>query len=189
LPVDNVQQFLAYAKVNPGQLTFGSAGNGSSPHLAAEMMKSQAGLFAVHVPYRGAAPALQDLLAGQLDFYFDPGIGLNQVRAGKLKLLAVGSPKRSPLFPQVPTLDEAGLKGFDADTVFGFYAPAGTPPDVVSRLNREINRTLGLPAVRDRIQALGGESLVISAAEFAAKASEDSARFGAIIRERKIVGD
>jgi tripartite-type tricarboxylate transporter receptor subunit TctC len=189
LPVDNVQQFLAYTKANPGKLTFGSAGNGSSPHLAAEMMKSQAGLFAVHVPYRGAAPALQDLLAGQLDFYFDPGIGLNQVRAGKLKLLAVGSPKRSPLFPQVPTLDEAGLKGFDADTVFGFYAPAGTPPDVVSRLNREINRTLGLPAVRDRIQALGGESLVISAAEFAAKASEDSARFGAIIRERKIVGD
>jgi tripartite-type tricarboxylate transporter receptor subunit TctC len=189
LPVDNVQQFLAYTKANPGKLTFGSAGNGSSPHLAAEMMKSQAGLFAVHVPYRGAAPALQDLLAGQLDFYFDPGIGLNQVRAGKLKLLAVGSPKRSPLFPQVPTLDEAGLKGFDADTVFGFYAPAGTPPDVVSRLNREINRTLGLPAVRDRIQALGGESLAISAAEFAAKASEDSARFGAIIRERKIVGD
>jgi tripartite-type tricarboxylate transporter receptor subunit TctC len=189
LPVDNVQQFLAYTKTHPGQLTFGSAGNGSSPHLAAEMMKSQAGLFAVHVPYRGAAPALQDLLAGQIDFYFDPGIGLNQVRAGKLKLLAVGSPKRSPLFPQVPTLDEAGLKGFDADTVFGFYAPAGTPSDVVSRLNREINRTLGLPAVRDRIQALGGEALSISAAEFGAKAHEDSARFGAIIRERKIVGD
>ena len=189
LPVDNVQQFLAYAKAHPGQLTFGSAGNGSSPHLAAEMMKSQAGLFAVHVPYRGAAPALQDLLAGQLDFYFDPGIGLNQVRAGKLKLLAVGSPKRSPLFPQVPTLDEAGLKGFDADTVFGFYAPSGTPADVVSRLNREINRTLTLPAVRDRIQALGGEPLAISAAEFAAKAQEDSARFGTIIRERKIVGD
>ena len=189
MPVDNVQQFLAFAKAHPGQLTFGSAGNGSSPHLAAEMMKSQAGLFAVHVPYRGAAPALQDLLAGQLDFYFDPGIGLNQVRAGKLKLLAVGSPKRSPLFPQVPTLDEAGLKGFDADTVFGFYAPSATPAEVVSRLNREINRTLTLPAVRDRIQALGGEPLAISAAEFAAKAQEDSARFGAIIRERKIVGD
>lgn len=189
LPVENVQEFLAYVKANPGRLSFGSAGNGSSPHLAAEMMKSQAGLFAVHVPYRGAAPALQDLLAGQVDFYFDPGIGLNQVRAGKLKLLAVGSPKRSPLFPQVPTLAEAGLKGFDADTVFGFYAPAATPPEVVNRLNREINRTLSLPAVKDRIQALGGEALAISPGEFAAKASEDSARFGAIIRERKIVGD
>ena len=189
LPVETVQDFLTYVKANPGRLSFGSAGNGSSPHLAAEMMKSQAGLFAVHVPYRGAAPALQDLLAGQVDFYFDPGIGLNQVRAGKLKLLAVGSPKRSPLFPQVPTLAEAGLKGFDADTVFGFYAPTGTPAEVVNRLNREINRTLSLPAVKDRIQALGGEALAISPAEFAAKASEDSARFGAIIRERKIVGD
>lgn len=189
LPVNTAQEFLDYVKANPGRLSYGSAGNGSSPHLAGEMMKSQAGLFAVHVPYRGAAPALQDLLAGQIDFYFDPGIGLNQVRAGRLKLLAVGSPKRSPLFPQVPTLDEVGLKGFDADTVFGFYAPAGTPADVVSLLNREINRILATTAVKDRIQALGGEALPLSPAEFAAKALEDSRRFGTIIRERKIVGD
>ncbi|MDI9330356.1 MAG: tripartite tricarboxylate transporter substrate binding protein [Alphaproteobacteria bacterium] len=189
LPVNTAQEFLDFLKGNPGRLSYGSAGNGSSPHLAGEMMKSQAGLFAVHVPYRGAAPALQDLLAGQIDFYFDPGIGLNQVRAGRLKLLAVGSPKRSPLFSQVPTLDEVGLKGFDADTVFGFYAPAGTPADVIALLNREINRILATPAVKDRIQALGGEALPLSPAEFAAKAQEDSKRFGAIIRERKIVGD
>ena len=110
IPADNIKDFIAYVKANPGKLSYGSPGNGSSPHLAGEMFKSQAGLFAVHVPYRGAAPALQDLLAGQLDFYFDPGIGLQQVKAGKLKLLAVGSPKRSPMFPDVPTLDEAGLK-------------------------------------------------------------------------------
>jgi tripartite-type tricarboxylate transporter receptor subunit TctC len=189
LPPNNIREFLAYLKANPGKTSFGSPGNGSSPHLAAEMMKSQAGVFAVHVPYRGAAPALQDLLAGQLDFYFDPGIGLQQVRAGRLKLLAVGSPKRSPLFPDVPTLDEAGLKGFDADTVFGFYAPAGTPADVVARLNREINRILGTQPVKDRITALGGEALPLTPAEFAAKATEDSKRFGAIIRERKISGD
>jgi len=189
LPVNTIEEFLAHVKAHPGRLSYGSAGNGSSPHLAGEMMKSQAGLFAVHVPYRGAAPALQDLLAGQIDFYFDPGIGLNQVRAGRLKLLAVGSPKRSPLFPQTPTLEEAGLKGFDADTVFGFYAPSGTPPEVIARLNREINRILGTAAVKERIQALGGEALPISPAEFAAKAAEDSRRFGAIIRERKIVGD
>ena len=189
LPVNTIEEFLAHVKAQPGRLSYGSAGNGSSPHLAGEMMKSQAGLFAVHVPYRGAAPALQDLLAGQIDFYFDPGIGLNQVRAGRLKLLAVGSPKRSPLFPQTPTLEEAGLKGFDADTVFGFYAPSGTPPEVIARLNREINRILGTAAVKERIQALGGEALPISPAEFAAKAAEDSRRFGAIIRERKIVGD
>ena len=188
-PANNIQEFLAHVKANPGRLSYGSAGNGSSPHLAGEMMKSQAGLFAVHVPYRGAAPALQDVLAGQLDFYFDPGIGLGQVRAGKLKLLAVGSMKRSPLFPNVPTLDEAGLKGFDADSVFGFYAPAGTPADVVNRVNREINKILGTQALKDRIQNLGGEALPLTPAEFGARATDDSKRFGAIIRERKISGD
>ena len=189
LPVADVREFLAYVKARPGKLSFGSAGNGSSPHLAAEMMKSQAELFAVHVPYRGAAPALQDLLAGQIDFYFDPGIGLNQVRAGRLKMLAVGSLQRSPLFPQTPTLDEAGLKGFDADTVFGFYAPAGTPAEVITRLNAEINRALGMTAVAERIRALGGEPLPLSPAQFGARVADDSKRFGAIIRERNIRGD
>ncbi|MEJ7929274.1 tripartite tricarboxylate transporter substrate binding protein [Ramlibacter sp. AN1015] len=189
LPPNNVQEFLQYLKANPGKLSFGSPGNGSSPHLAAEMMKSQAGVYAVHVPYRGAAPALQDLLAGQIDFYFDPGIGLQHARSGRLKLLAVGSPKRSPLFPDVPTLHEAGLKGFDADSVFGFYAPAGTPPEVVARLNREINKALGTKAIQDRIVTMGGEALPLTPAEFAARAAEDSKRFGAIIRERKIAAE
>ena len=189
IPADNIKDFIAYVKANPGRLSYGSPGTGSSPHLAGEMFKSQAGLFAVHVPYRGAAPALQDLLAGQLDYYFDPGIGLQQVKAGKLKLLAVGSPKRSPMFPNVPTLEEAGLKGFDADTVFGFYAPAGTPADVVNRLNREINRILGTQAVKDRILALGGEALPLSPADFGAKAMQDSRRFSAIIKERNITAD
>ncbi len=189
VPANNIREFIAYVKANPGKLSYGSPGTGSSPHLAGEMFKSQAGLFAVHVPYRGAAPALQDLLAGQLDFYFDPGIGLQHVKANRLKLLAVGSPKRSPMFPDVPTLDEVGLKGFDADTVFGFYAPAGTPADVVTRLNREINRALTLQPVKDRILALGGEALPLTPAEFGAKANEDSKRFGAIIKERKILAD
>ncbi|MBT9505686.1 tripartite tricarboxylate transporter substrate binding protein [Rhodoferax sp.] len=185
----NVKDFLAYLKANPGRLSFGTPGSGSSPHLAAEMMKAQSGTFATHIPYRGAAPAMQDLLGGQIDFMFDPGIGLNHVRAGKLKMLAVGSLKRSALFPDVPTLDEAGLKGFDADSVFGFYAPAGTPTEVITRLNREINRILGTASVKDRITALGGEALPLSPAEFAAKATSDSLRFGSLIRERKIIGD
>ena len=189
IPANNIREFVAYVKANPGKLSYGSPGTGSSPHLAGEMFKSQAGLFAVHVPYRGAAPALQDLLAGQLDFYFDPGIGLQHVKSNRLRLLAVGSPKRSPLFPDVPTLDEAGLKGFDADTVFGFYAPAGTPPEVVNRLNREINRILGTQPLKERIQALGGEALPLTPAQFSAKALEDSRRFGAIIKERKILAD
>ena len=185
----NIKEFLAYLKANPGALSFGSPGSGSSPPLAAEMMKAQSGTFAIHIPYRGAAPAMQDLLAGQIDFMFDPGIGLNHVRAGRLKMLAVGSPKRSALFPDVPTLDEAGLTGFDADSVFGFYAPAGTPVDVVTRLNREINKILGTQAVKDRITALGGEALPLTPQEFGNKASDDSKRFGALIRERKIIGD
>lgn len=189
VPASNVKEFLAYLKANPGRLSFGTPGSGSSPHLAAEMMKAQSGTFATHIPYRGAAPAMQDLLAGQIDFMFDPGIGLNHVRSGRLKMLAVGSPKRSSLFPDVPTLDEAGLKGFDADSVFGFYGPAGMPPEVIARLNREINRILGTPPVRDRIAALGGEVLPLSPQEFGAKATEDSKRFGALIRERKIIGD
>ena len=188
-PAKDAKEFLAYLKSKPGKTSFGSPGNGSSPHLAAEMMKSQAGVFSIHVPYRGAAPALTDLLAGQLDFLFDPGVAIPHIKAGKLKLLAVGSPRRSPLFPDVPTLDELGLKGFDADTVFGFYAPAGTPADVITRLNREINRILSLPGPRDRIQALGGEPAPMTPAQFHDKALGDAKRFGQIIRERKIVGD
>jgi len=188
-PAKDAKEFLAYLKSHPGKVSFGSPGNGSSPHLATEMMKAQAGVFATHVPYRGAAPALTDLLAGQIDFLFDPGVAIPHIKAGKLKLLAVGSPKRSPLFPDVPTLDEIGLKGFDADTVFGFYAPAGTPPAVVARLNQEINRILALPAPRERIAALGGEPAPMTPAQFHERAVDDGKRFGKIIRERKIVGD
>jgi tripartite-type tricarboxylate transporter receptor subunit TctC len=188
-PSKDFKAFLADLKAHPGQRSFGSPGNGSSPHLATEMLKAQTGTFAVHVPYRGAAPALTDLLGGQLDFLFDPGIAIPHVRAGKLRVLAVGSPQRSPLFPDVPTLDELGLKGFDADTVFGFYAPAGTPEAIVTRLNGEINRILATPALKERIAALGGVPAPMSPAEFGAKAAEDSRRFGAVIRERRIVGD
>jgi len=188
-PSKDFKAFLADLKAHPGQRSFGSPGNGSSPHLATEMMKAQTGTFAVHVPYRGAAPALTDLLGGQLDFLFDPGIAIPHVRSGKLRMIAVGSPQRSPLFPDVPTLDELGLKGFDADTIFGFYAPSGTPEAAVNKLNAEINRILGTPALKERISALGGVPAPMSPAEFGAKAAEDSKRFGAIIRERKIVGD
>ncbi len=188
-PAKNVQEFIAYAKANPGKLSYGSPGNGSSPHLAGEMMNSQAGTSTRHIPYRGAAPALQDLLGGQVDFLLDPGVALAQVQAGKLKLLAVGSLQRSSLYPDVPTLDEAGLKGFDADTLFGFYAPAGTPKPVIDRLNTEINRILATKPVADRVGALGGAVVPMTPAQFDAKAKDDYQRFGAIIRERKIVGD
>lgn len=181
--------FLADLKANPGRRSFGSPGNGSSPHLATEMMKSQTGTYAVHVPYRGAAPALTDLLGGQIDFLFDPGIAIPHIKSGKLRLLAVGSPRRSPLFPEVPTLAERGLEGFDADSVFGLYAPAGTPAAAVTRVNAEVNRILASAAMQERITAIGGVPAPMTPAEFGAKAAEDSKRFGAIIRERRIVGD
>ena len=189
VPVNTAREFIDHLKKNPGKLTFGSPGNGSSPHLAAEMMKAQANVFATHIPYRGAAPAMQDLLGGQIDFMFDPGIGLQHVKAGKLKLLAVGSPKRSPQFPDVPTLDEVGLKDFDADTWFGFYAPAGTPQPVVAKLNAEINKVLASAAFTERMNAIGAVPVPMSPQEFAARAQTDSVRFGALIRTRRIKGD
>ncbi|MFC6283631.1 MULTISPECIES: Bug family tripartite tricarboxylate transporter substrate binding protein [Polaromonas] len=189
LPAKNVQEFISYLKANPGKLSFGSPGNGSSPHLAAEMLKAQTSAFAVHVPYRGGGPALQDLLGGRFDFWFDPGVGLQHVRSGRLKLLAVGSMRRSPLFPDTPTLNEAGLKGFDADTYFGLYAPAGTPTEVVTRVNREVNRILATPAIRERITAIGGEPSPMSPSDFGSRASIDSIRFGALIKARNIKPD
>jgi tripartite-type tricarboxylate transporter receptor subunit TctC len=189
VPVNSATEFIDYVKKNPGKLTFGSPGNGSSPHLAAEMMKAQANVFATHIPYRGAAPAMQDMLGGQIDFMFDPGIGLQHVKAGKLELLAVGSPKRSPQFPDVPTLDEIGLKGFDADTWFGFYAPGGTPQPVVAKLNAEINKILRSPAFVERMNAIGAVPEPMSPQDFAARAQVDSVRFGALIRARNIKGD
>ncbi len=189
LPPQDISSFITYLKSNPGKLSYGSAGNGTSPHLAGEMFKSEAGVFAVHVPYRGAAPAMQDLLAGQIDFFFDSGTGLEHVRAGKLRLLAVANPTRSSLFPNTPTLQEAGLKGFDAGTTYGFYAPAGTPPEIVAKLNAEINKALEKKPVRDRIQALGAEPTVSTPAQFAKIMKDDSRRFGAIAKARNIRPD
>ncbi len=190
LPVNNAKEFVAYLKANPGKLTYGTPGNGSSPHLAGEMFKSMTGTDALHVPYKGAAPALNDLLAGQIDFSFDPGIALPHVQSGKLKLLAVGSPHRAAIVPDTPTVDEAtGLKGFDADSYFGFYAPAGTPAAIVTRLNTEINKILANATVKERINAIGGAPAPMSPKQFSAKADEDSKRFGKLIRERGIKGD
>lgn len=189
VPVNNFAEFVAHVKANPGRLSYGSAGNGSSPHLAGEMMKRQLGLFAVHVPYRGAAPALTDLLGNQVQFMFDPGPGLRHAREGKLRLLAVGSSQRSSQFPDVPTLAESGVAGFDADTVFGFYAPGGTPPALVERMHAELNKALQTPRVRDAMRTLGAEPMVGTRQAFIARQDADRARFGAFIKEANIKAD
>ena len=183
VPVNNVQEFIAYAKANPGKLSYGSAGSGSSPHLAGEMFKRQAKFEATHIPYRGAAPALVDLLAGQVQFMFDPGPGLRHAKEGKLKLLAVGSPKRSSQLPDTPTLAESGMAGFDADTTFGIYAPGGTPSAVVAAWHDEINKALSAPKVVEVIKGIGGEVAALGRTEFLAGQARDRERFGAFIKE------
>ncbi|HEV2572061.1 tripartite tricarboxylate transporter substrate binding protein [Methylocella sp. CPCC 101449] len=185
-PAKDFNAFLADLKANPGKRNFGSPGVGSSPHLGAEMMRSMTKTDIVHVPYRGAAPALTDLLGGQLDFLFDPGIAIEHVKAGKLRLLAVGSPQRSPQFPDTPTLHELGLTDFDGDSIFGVYAPAKTPPEIVARLNTEINKSLANTTLQERISAIGNIPSPMTPAAFAEKSRKDSERFGAIIRERGI---
>lgn len=183
VPAASVAEFVAHAKANPGKLSYGSAGSGSSPHLAGEMFARQAGIQAQHVPYKGAAPALTDLLAGQVQFMFDPGPGLRHAKEGKLKLLAVGSPKRSSAVPDTPTLAEAGFPGFDADTVFGIYAPQGTPAAVIDTLHTEINRALASAKVVEVIRGIGGEVAAQSRADFIAGQARDRQRFGAFIKE------
>jgi tripartite-type tricarboxylate transporter receptor subunit TctC len=188
-PYKTYAEFVAHAKRNPGRLSYGSPGNGTSPHIAGEMLKSQAGIFTVHIPYRGSAAVLQDLLAGSLDYTFDPGIAFSHVRSGRLRLLAVGSVKRTPMFPDAPTLIELGLPGFDAGTTHGFWAPAGTPAAIIERMNREINRALMLPAAVEAIRGIGAEPTPMSAAEFGALTKADARRFAQIIKDRNIVHD
>jgi len=185
-PAGNVAEFLAYLKNHPGKTSYGSAGNATGLHLAGEMLKGQAGVYSIHVPYRGASLALQDLLAGQIDFYFDPGIALQHVKAGKLKMLAIAAPQRSPLYPDIPTLHESGLKNFDAGTTHGVYAPAGTPAAIVERLNREINTILATPHVRQQIAPMAADPTPMTPSQFDALMREDGKRYGAVIRERKI---
>lgn len=188
IPANTVQEFIDYLKKHPGELDFGSPGNGSSPHLAGELFKEMAGVDAVHIPYRGAAPAMRDLLGGQIDFMFDPGIGLASVEAGKLKLLAIGSMQRSTRFPDVPTLHEAGLTNFDADTYFGFYAPAGTPPEIIQKMNTEINKIVESEDFRKTLAVIGAEPAPMTPDEFHQKAVDDAERFGKLIKERQIMG-
>src|SRR6266550_1886573 len=184
----NLNEFLAYARANPGKLSYGSAGSGSSPHIAAEMFKRAAMIDATHVPYKGAAPALNDLLGGQVQFMFDPGPGLQHAATGKLTVLAVASAKRASRYPEVPTLGELGMR-VDADTTFGVYAPAGVSAAIIERMNREITRTLNSPALVENMARLGGEVAPMTIQEFVSRQAADRARYGAFIKEAGIKVD
>jgi tripartite-type tricarboxylate transporter receptor subunit TctC len=157
-PFNSVAELLAYAKANPGKLSFGSAGNGSSTHLSGEMLKQLGHAEIVHVPYKGSGPAIVDLLGNQVSLVFSDTAVLPQITAGKLRALAVTGPRRMALLPDVPTLEEQGLKDFVITTWYSLAAPAGTPKPVVERLNRELTKAMQTPAMRARLKDLGVES-------------------------------
>ncbi len=155
--INTVKDFIAYAKANPGKLNMASSGNGTSIHMAGELFKSQTNIFMTHIPYRGSGPALLDLAGGSMDVMFDnlPS-AMQLIKSGKLKALAVTSSQRSAALPEMPTVEEAaGLKGFEASSWFGLLAPAGTPPDVVKRIQVEVAKSLASPAMKERLAGLG----------------------------------
>src|SRR5438093_11280439 len=145
VPVANFAEFLSYARANPGKLNYGTPGNGTSPHIATEVFSREAKVKMNHVPYKGAGPALKDLLGGVIDLVFDPGVGVAQAKAGQLRMIAVAGPQRHPEFPEVPTLAANGIRGVDGGPHFGFYAPSGTPRPVIERLNREVAKLMQEP--------------------------------------------
>jgi tripartite-type tricarboxylate transporter receptor subunit TctC len=183
VPASSVREFIAYAKANPGKLNFGSGSTGSAGHLAGELFKTMAGVDMIHVPYKGAAPAMNDLIGGQIQVMFDNlASSLAQVRAGRIRALAVTTARRSALAPELPTIAESGLPGFDVNTWFGIFLPAGTPRDVVTRLHVEFTRALALPEIREKMMALGAEPIGSNPEEFAAYIRAESEKYARVIR-------
>ena len=191
LPVSNIRELVAYAKARPGQLNYASSGNGTIVHLTSEAFKSQAGVFITHIPYRGTALSIPDLVSGKVHLLFDSVVsGMPHVKDGKLKALAVTSETRSALAPELPTVAESGLPGFVSNTWFGVYAPKGLSPELTARLNSEINAALKSPEVQDRFARLGAvPALPNTPSQFAALVAADSARWGRIIQDRRITAE
>ncbi|HZT63245.1 MAG TPA: tripartite tricarboxylate transporter substrate binding protein [Burkholderiales bacterium] len=184
VPVSNFKEFLAYARANPGKLNYGTPGNGTSPHIATEVFNREAKVKMNHIPYKGAGPALKDLLGGVIDLTFDPGVGIAQAKAGKLRMIVVAGPTRHPDFPDVPTLEENGIRGVDGGPHFAFYATAGAPREAIERLNREVIRLMQEPQVRDRFKALAVElAEPMTPAEFAAYVKKEYDRYARLIPE------
>jgi tripartite-type tricarboxylate transporter receptor subunit TctC len=184
IPAHNVKELIAYAKANPGKLTFASAGVGSGIHLAAEYFKVQAGIDMVHVPYKGSAPALADLVGGHVSMYFSslpPAISL--VKDGKLRALAVTGLKRSPIFPELPTIAEAALPGFEAVLHYGIVAPAGTPKPIVTKLNGALRQAVMSDDLKHKLAADGTEPLASTPEEYAADIDKEETKWSAIVKK------
>ena len=183
LPVDSVRELVAWARANPGKLSFASGSNGSAGHLAGELFKVDTGIDVVHIPYKGSAPATQALLAGDVAFMFDNLASATPlVKAGKLKALAVTTAERSRLAPDLPTMAEAGVPGFDISTWYGLLAPAGTPKDVIARWNADVTRILNAPDVRERLAAQGAEAAPTTPEAFAAFIRREMTKYARIVK-------
>ena len=184
LPVNTVPEFIAYAKGHPGQLNMASSGNGTSIHLSGELFKTMTGVYMVHFPYRGSAPALTDLIAGTMNVMFDNlPTSLPHIKSGRLKALAVTSRSRSPALPNVPTVEEAaGLKGFEASSWFGLFAPAGTPRAIVDKVQSDVAKALSNPEVRERFVAQGADPGGTTPEQFAAFIRAESDKWTRVVK-------
>ena len=187
LPASSVAELIALARAKPGQLTFASVGQGGSLHLAGELFKSMTGVDMTHIPYKGSAPALADVMGGQVSMIFDVGVSaLPQVRAGKLRALAITASRRSEGTPEYPTIAEAGVPGYEASIWFGIVAPAGTPAPVVARLSREIAQIVRTPAIRERFVPLGLDLIGGTPEEFAATMRSEIPKWARVLQDARV---
>jgi tripartite-type tricarboxylate transporter receptor subunit TctC len=189
-PYKSVQDIIAAARAKPGHLTYANGGTGGSHHLAAEMMKARAGVFITNIPYRGGAPAAMDLMGGQVDMMFEQMYAASaNIRAGKLRPLAITSLKRSPLFPDVPTMAEQGFPGYEISNWQGFIAPAGTPPQIIKLLNEVTNKALADPEIKAQMLSQGNELGGGTPEQFAAHIKAESERWGKLVKTVGISAD
>jgi tripartite-type tricarboxylate transporter receptor subunit TctC len=187
VPANNAKELIAYAKANPGKLSYGSAGTGTAHHLIGEQFNLLAGVDIVHVPYKGSAPAIADLMGGQVQVMYDTiASALPHIKAGKVRPLAVAPGKRSAALPDIPTLSEAALPGFDVTTWFGALAPAKTPPEIVAKLNKEMVDILKMPDVAKRLADAGAEPVGNTSEQMAAQIRRETEEFGKIVKQAKI---
>ena len=190
LPVTSVKELIAYAKTRPGQLSFGSAGNGTASHFAGELLNMMGGIKLVHIPYKGIAPAHTDTIGGQVQMMFDSVVnGLPAVKAGRLRALAVTTLKRWQGAPEVPTMSEAGLKGYEVNSWYGLLAPAHTPRDIIDRLNAEVRRSLHEPDARERLFSIGAEPMDNTPEEFGAYIRAEMEKWAKVVKAAGIRAD
>jgi len=190
VPARSVRELIALARAKPDKLSYGSGGSGSPPHLTAELFKTTTGVRMVHVPYKGSAPSVLALVAGQVDLSFSTVvITLPQIKAGRLHALAVTSPKRSRVVPDLPTMEEAGVAEFESQQWFGLFAPAGLAQDIVSKIYAETTRVIQSPQIRDRLANEGGEPDTLTPDQFAAFIRRDAARWAKVVKDSGATAD